>query len=257
MGDGRIAIVTGAGSGMGRATAAHLADRGWSVVAVDLDREALGWAAGVGSVATLEADISTAEGNDEAVAMAEGRFGGLDGAVLNAAVIASGPVEHLPIAELDRMYAVNLRGVALGLRSVIPGLRRRGGGAISVTSSMSGTEGEPFNWAYGATKAGVINLVQSAAIEVGHEGIRINALCPGPVQHTGMSATVEAARPDVYEGVRQLTALKRWGEPEEIASVHEFLLLPASSFMTGATIVVDGGVTAGHSWIRSPHEEAT
>jgi len=255
--DGRVAIVTGAGSGMGRATAVHLADQGWSVVAVDIDGTRLEWGTAVPSVVTLEADISTEAGNDEAVATAEARFGGLDGAVLNAAVIASGPVERLPIADLDRMYAVNLRGVALGLRSVIPALRRRGGGAISVTSSMSGTEGEPFNWAYGATKAGVINLVQSAAIEVGHEGIRINALCPGPVQHTGMSSTVEAARPDVYEGVRQLTALKRWGEPEEIAAVHEFLLSPASSFVTGATILVDGGVTAGHSWTRWPHEEAT
>ncbi|HKE72336.1 MAG TPA: SDR family oxidoreductase [Acidimicrobiales bacterium] len=239
--------MTGAGSGMGCATAAHLAERGWGVVAVDLRQESLGWTEGADTVAPLAADIATEEGNAAMVALAEETFGGLDGAVLNAAVIAAGPIDQLPIEDLDRMYAVNLRGAALGIRAVLPALRRRGGGAISVTSSMGGTEGETFNWAYGATKAGVINLVQSVAMEVGRDGIRVNALCPGPIRNTGMSSAAEQT-PAVYDGVKGLTALKRWGEPGEIASVHEFLLSPASSYVTGATILVDGGVTAGHTW---------
>jgi len=246
--DGRVAVVTGAASGMGRATAVHLAERGWRVVAVDLRDDALAWCTGNDAVAPLAADIATEEGNAAMVALAEERFGGLDGAVLNAAVIAAGPIDQLPIEQLDRMYQVNLRGVVLGIRAVLPALRRRGGGAISVTSSMGGTEGETYNWAYGATKAGVINLAQSVAMEVGREGIRVNVLCPGPIQHTGMSSSAEETA-GVYDGVKGLTALKRWGEPEEIASVHEFLLSPASSYVTGATILVDGGVTAGHTWV--------
>jgi meso-butanediol dehydrogenase / (S,S)-butanediol dehydrogenase / diacetyl reductase len=246
----RVAIVTGAASGMGRATARHLADVGWAVVAVDRDDDGMSWAAGYKRVERLVADITSDEGNAEMVARAEERFGGLDGAVLNAAVITAGSIDGLPLADLDRMYAVNLRGVAQGIRAVVPALRRRGGGAISVVSSMGGLEGEPFNWAYGATKAGVINLVRSVAMELGPEGIRVNALCPGPIQHTGMSAGVESGEGGHYEAVTALTALRRWGEPEEIAAVHEFLLSPASSYVTGAAIPVDGGVTAGHSWIR-------
>jgi NAD(P)-dependent dehydrogenase (short-subunit alcohol dehydrogenase family) len=119
-----------------------------------------------------------------------------------------------------------------------------------VASSMGGVEGELHNWAYGSTKAGVINVVQSVAMEVGRDNIRVNALCPGPIQNTAMSRPVAEHSPDVYEGVRSLTALKRWGEPEEVANVHEFLISPASSYVTGATIVVDGGVTAGHTWLR-------
>src|SRR5262249_22131193 len=110
-------------------------------------------------------------------------------------------------------------------------------------------EGETYNWAYGSTKAGVINLMQSAAMELGPQGIRVNALCPGPIQHTGMSAGAETSAA-VYEGVKSITALKRWGEPEEVAAVHEFLPSSESSYVTGATILVDGGVTAGHTWLR-------
>jgi NAD(P)-dependent dehydrogenase (short-subunit alcohol dehydrogenase family) len=233
---------------MGRATARRLADHGWSVVAVDLDPSGLAWADGLDGVVALTADIATEEGNAAMVAAAVDHFGGLDAAVLNAAVISGGGIEALPLDALDRMYAVNLRGVALGMRAVIPVLRARGGGAISVAASMGGVTGGEANWAYGSTKAGVINIVQSVALEVGRDNIRVNALCPGSIGGTGMSSRTEQDAPVVYERMAKMTALKRWGRPEEVAAVHEFLVSEASSYVTGAVLLVDGGVTAGHTW---------
>jgi meso-butanediol dehydrogenase / (S,S)-butanediol dehydrogenase / diacetyl reductase len=245
-----VAVVTGAASGMGRATAERLTSHGWSVVAVDVSEAGLAWTDGREGLTPYVGDVATEEGNAGMVATAETSFGGVDGAVLNAAVIEGGSIERLLIEELDRMYAVNLRGVALGIRAVVPALRARGGGAISVAASMSGTTGEEANWAYGATKAGVINLVRGAALDLGRENIRVNALCPGPIRGTGMSARVETDAPEVFARVRAMTALDRWGEPDEVAAVHEFLLSPEASFITGATILVDGGVTAGRTWQR-------
>jgi NAD(P)-dependent dehydrogenase (short-subunit alcohol dehydrogenase family) len=245
----RFVVVTGAASGMGRHTAAHLAEQGWGVVAVDLDAGGLDWLSDRDGVVTMVGDVSTEDGNAAMVARAEDEFGGLDGAVLNAAVIRSGGIEQVSLDDVDQMYRVNQRGVVLGLRAVIPALRRRGGGSISVTSSMGGVEGELANWAYGSTKAAVINIVQSVAMEVGRENIRVNVLCPGPIGRTGMGAGF-AEGSDLNRALSSMTALKRVGQPEEIAHVHEFLLSPASSYVTGATILVDGGVTAGHTWMR-------
>lgn len=244
-----VVVVTGAGSGMGEATARRLARAGWSVVAVDVAGERLAWAEGEANVIGHTSDVSSEEGNANFVSAALDRFGRLDAAVFNAAVIASGPIDRLPLEDLDWLYRVNLKGVVLGFRSVIPVLRDCGGGAITATASIGGMCGEERNWAYGTTKAGVINLVQSVALEVGRDNIRVNAVCPGPVQHTGMSAHVEQHAPDVYRTMQNMTALKRWGEPDEIAAVHEFLISPAASFVTGAVIPVDGGLMAGHSWV--------
>ena len=181
MGDGQpVAVVTGAASGMGRALCTRLGAAGRPVVAVDRDGERLGWADGHPTIAPCVADVATEEGNAAMVAVAKERFGGLDAAVLNAAVFPSGAIDTLPMSDFDRLIEVNLRGVVLGIRAVLPLLRANGGGAIVVTSSCVALLSQAYNWAYGATKAGLINIVQSVAHEIGPDNIRINAVCPGP-----------------------------------------------------------------------------
>ena len=142
--------------------------------------------------------------------------------------------------------AVNLRGVVLGIRAVLPALRASGDGAILVTSSVAAILGDPYNSAYTAAKAGVIGIVKSAAFEIGPENIRINAICPGPTLSAGADQPEFRDTP-AYERYRQLTALRRWADPDELAAVMEFLISPAASFVTGAAIAVDGGFSAGHA----------
>ena len=247
VGDGqRVTVVTGAASGMGRALCVRLANRGQPTVAVDIDPNGLGWVDEYPTIAGCVADVATAEGNSAMVALAQERFGGLDAAVLNAAVFPFGPIEQLPISEFDRLIAVNLRGVFLGIRAALPVLRARGGGAILITASVSGLLGDPNNSVYGATKAGVINIVKAVAHEIGPENIRINAICPGPTLNAARDQPEFRQTPN-YERISQLTALKRWADPDELAAVMEFLISPAASYVTGTAIPVDGGWSAAHS----------
>ena len=141
------------------------------------------------------------------------------------------------------MIAVNLRAVVLGVRAALPALRKASDPAIAVTASVSGLGGDPGLWAYNAAKGGVVNFVRSAALELGRQGIRVNAVCPGPT-HTGMTQGILQS-PAVHEELRRHVPLGRWGEPEEIAAVLTFLTSPAASFVNGAIVPVDGGVFAG------------
>jgi NAD(P)-dependent dehydrogenase (short-subunit alcohol dehydrogenase family) len=250
-GNARVAVVTGAASGMGRATASRLRAEGWSVVAADVVEDALAWADGTdkGLVACV-ADVATEDGNARAMAAALESFGRLDGVVLNAGVGSSGAIDEQSMDDVDRTLAVNLRGVMLGMRAAVPHLRANGGGAIVVTASVSGLFGDANMWAYNASKGGVINLVRSVAIDLGVDGIRVNAVCPGGIAGTGMTTPMERYAPDMFEEMRSHVPMQRWGRPEEVAAVITFLLSDDASFVTGVALPVDGGVTAGTGQFR-------
>jgi NAD(P)-dependent dehydrogenase (short-subunit alcohol dehydrogenase family) len=247
--NGRVAAVTGAASGIGRATAELLAARGARVVAVDLDRDTLGWTADAERVRPLVGDV-TDESCNAAMVEAARAEGGLDALVLNAGLPTAGPIESLPLAEFDRALDVNLRSVVIGVRASLPALREADAGAIVVTASVSGLRGDPGLWPYNAAKAGAINLVRSVSMELAPRGVRINAVCPGPI-HTGMTQGIRAV-PAVHDELQAHIPLGRWGEPTEVAEVIAFLASPAASFVTGAAIPVDGGVTANTAQFNPP-----
>jgi NAD(P)-dependent dehydrogenase (short-subunit alcohol dehydrogenase family) len=247
----RSAIVTGAASGIGRAAVTRLHDEGWAVLAVDIDADHLGWVGELGdATGSLVADLSTEDGNAAMVAAASERLGGIGGLVLNAGLGTAGPIETQPIADLDRILAVNVRGAILGLRAALPALRASVRAAVVVTASVSGMFGDPGMWAYNTSKAGILNFARAAAIDLGGEGIRVNAVCPGPIAGTRMTDPLEQHAPQLYEEMRGHVPLARWGRPEEVAAAIAWLLSDDASYVSGVALPVDGGVTASTGMMR-------
>lgn len=240
--DGRVAVVTGAASGIGRAAAERFEAEGGSVVAIDLDAGALAWCGSHDRIVAAAGDVTDEATNVAAVALAEERFGRLDAAVLNAGIPTSGDLLTLPIEAVERVLAVNVVAVVLGMRAAVPALRRAGGGAVVVTASTSGLGGDPGLWPYNASKGAVVNLVRATALDLAADGIRVNAVCPGPTE-TAMTAGIRGV-PEVYEGLRRHIPLQRWGRADEVAAAISFLASRDASFVTGVALPVDGGVTA-------------
>ncbi|MFG1709646.1 SDR family NAD(P)-dependent oxidoreductase [Nonomuraea sp. M3C6] len=235
----RVVLVTGAASGIGRATVDLLLARGSRVVAVDLDELAI-----EGEVVALAGDVADEETNRAAVALAVEAFGRLDGVVLNAGAGGTLPWEDPgAVAAAERIFAVNLHGPMLGIRAAVPALRQAGGGAIVVTASVAGLRADPGTWAYNASKSAVINLVRAAALDYAAAGIRVNAIAPGLTR----TRIIEGADPLLAERV----PLGRFAEPGEQAEPIGFLLSPAASYITGTTLVVDGGLDAGLGLLRT------
>ncbi|GAB4394712.1 MAG: SDR family oxidoreductase [Kiloniellaceae bacterium] len=246
--DGKTAIVTGASSGIGRATALLFAQEGAKVVAGARRQAELGAlvaeieAAGGRSVA-LAGDVKDADYAVALVETAREHFGGLDIAFNNAGTLgAMGSVEEITPEGWRDTLETNLTGAFLAARQQIPAIAARGGGSLIFTSTFVGhTVGFPGMAAYAASKAGLLGLAQVLAAEYGAAGIRVNALLPGGTD-TPMGRSV-ADTPEARAFVEGLHALKRIAAPEEIARSALYLASAASSFMTGAALLVDGGVS--------------
>jgi NAD(P)-dependent dehydrogenase (short-subunit alcohol dehydrogenase family) len=240
---GRAALVTGAASGIGRASALAFASAGASVALLDIDAEGLADTAAAASAAGVRAEALVADVRDlRAVTGAVGRaveaFGRLDAALNNAGV----PGPYLPLDEYSeedfmRILQVDLAGVWRCMRAEIRQMRTQGHGAIVNTSSMLGAAAMPDNGAYIAAKHGVHGLTRAAALELGGTGIRVNAIAPG-VTRTGMTSAVS-------DDLLRTVPLGRIAEPEEIAAAAVWLCSPEASYITGSVLVADGGWLAG------------
>lgn len=245
---GKVMIVTGASSGIGKAAALLLGSRGAKVVLGALPNSggeavAASISAAGGDARFVAMDVSRVADCQALVAQALSAYGRLDGALNNAATFAMGKMlADEDEATWDRLMAVNLKGVFLCMREEINAMLKTGGGAIVNTSSIAGLVGERTMAIYSATKHGIIGLTKTAALEYAPRGIRINALAPGGTR-TGMFESVKDT-PGFMDMVNGLHPIGRVAEPQEIAEAAVFLLSPAASFMTGSTLVVDGGLTA-------------
>lgn len=252
--EGKVAVVTGAGGGIGRAASVELGRAGASLVLVDIDEpgleETARATAETGAEArTCVADVSRSDDVRGYVQAALDAFGRIDVFFNNAGIEgAVADLHEYPEEEFDRVIAVNLRGVFLGLRHVLPVMVAQGSGSVINTASMAGLLGLPHTAAYNAAKHGVIGLTKTAAAEAGRLGVRINAICPGVIDTRMLRSLAGSFNPDdplgELERLGGLAPLGRLGTPEEIAAVVRFLASEESSYVNGASWVVDGGIVA-------------
>jgi len=238
--DDKVAVITGAGSGMAKASVKVFVREGAKVVAADFSGSEKDTAAEVGhGVLPVHCDV-TSEADVEALMQAAiSEFGRVD-IVCNVAGIADAAlIADVTMAHYDKTMDVDLRGVLLGMKHGIRAMRATGGGAIVNWSSIGGLNAAPYTGIYSAAKAGVIALTKAAAVEYGSKGIRVNAVCPGFIHTEGMGA-----HPEHMPGILEKAALNRGGQAEEVAEVAAFLASDRASFVTGVSIPVDGGWAA-------------
>lgn len=244
--EGKVVLVTGAGSGMGRATAYLFGDEGAKVAAVDQNAGPVESTVDAISKAGATARAWTCDVSDRAAVRrlvddVVAEFGGLDILVNNAGISAALPLESDGYDEAwARVLAVNLTGMTHTIRAALPHLRKSSSPRIINIASTEGLGATPGNSPYTAAKHGVIGLTRSLALEFGKEGITVNCICPGPIR-TGMTEPIPEEMKQKY--AHQRTALRRYGSPEEVAQMTLSFALPAASFLTGVALPVDGGLT--------------
>jgi len=242
---GKVAVVTGGGQGIGRGYALGLAGHGADVVVADINEERGKAVAGeIGALGRkslfCRVDVSDAESSKEMARVVGDRFGGLDILVNNAAMFAGLPsasVEEMSEDLWDRVMAVNVKGVWLTIRAVLPLMRKRGGGAIVNQASTASYLNNPTRMHYNVSKAAVVSITKTLAKELAPDKVRVNAISPGPVGTDALKGVPPAALERAIQG----QCIKRIGEPEDLVGALVFLVSDMSAWMTGQVVVVDGG----------------
>jgi NAD(P)-dependent dehydrogenase (short-subunit alcohol dehydrogenase family) len=252
--DDKRIIITGAGSGIGRATSLLAAEEGARVLVVDLAESVEETASMIreagGQAVAVQADVSNEESVQTFITRAVSEFGGLDAVYANAGIGGGGrPLLELTVEDWQRTLGVNTIGVFLTIKHAVPELRKSGGGALLCTASVAGLRANAGGVDYSASKAGVISIVQTVAYQLYGEPIRINAICPGLIQ-TGMTRPVfeRAEARGTMDRIGQINPTRRFGQPEEIAQMACFLMSDRASYVNGQAIPVDGGLSASHPW---------
>jgi dihydroanticapsin dehydrogenase len=247
----KVCVVTGAGSGIGRATAIRLAEEGGHVLCADINIESAGETSKIIEVAgksstSLRVDVSNSQEVNHMIETAVATYGGLDVLVNNAGVNIPGVLHQVSDDVIERTLAVNVKGQIYGCRAAIPHMLLRGGGSIINISSVNGIVSEPFLAVYSASKGASVMLTKGVALDYAKQGIRCNVICPGwvdtPINYA--HADMLGGLAHVYATIDTFQPIGRPGEPREIANVVLFLASDEASFMTGSVIPVDGGMTS-------------
>lgn len=249
--EGKACVVTGAGSGIGKAIAERFAEEGGQILCVDVNGEtatqtAAAIQAAGGTAAAFSADISDDQQAQAFIDRCVERYGRLDVLVNNAGVNLPGTFHEVSNAEIDRTIDINLKGTIYCSRAAIPQMLKQGGGNIVNISSVNGLVSEPFLCLYSASKGGIVMLTRGIALDYAKQGIRCNCICPGwvdtPINYA--HAELLGGIDKVYASVDQFQPIGRPGEPREIAHLALFLASDEASLMTGSIITADGGMTA-------------
>lgn len=253
--NGKVALVTGAASGIGRAATLLFAREGARVAAVDLDGEGADETARTvraagGQAVAAQADVSDEPAAARAVEAAARAFGGVDVLFNNAAVTSFQPVMNADAAEIDRVLGVNVKSVFFASKAAVPHMRRAGGGSIVNTSSITGIVGAPGMAAYATSKGAIITLTRTMALELAEDNIRVNCLCPASVDTPMLRRSFERAADPAHARAQNVKRhpLGRLGTPEDVAHFALFLASDESAWVTGGTHLVDGGAVIARRW---------